>query len=1852
MRRMKTRSKQILAAVLSAGMVVSALPPGITFAATAETIYGAAYQGAQKLAETTLPQTISMDGIATEVTWDFNALGKANTYDTVEVTGTAGTSKVQAQVEVLPEQENSLIYFVDASREGKESKAFDAVSGLAKDTLKNATADQVKSGDATWGRVGTNFKEKSVSNVDQTKKIQTGWYSSSKTASLNYEFDLEPGTYTLNAGFYEWWNGRSMKIMLSGSGMDSVTSQTATVSGIGDSKVIGTAFTVKEEGTVKMEVQNATGGEAPVISWFAVAKGAMDSETDATEITVKGSDVDTAAKNVNGLTWKGFGLLSGNSTSNLLLDYKSQSPEVYQELLEQLFGGTHPLMNHVKIEMGNDGNNSTGSDACTMRSETEEADASRSPGFVLAADAKKVNPDIKVSILRWSMPSWVANAWSKDKTGAGYEAVYKWYKETVFDAYEKYGYVLDYINPDKNETTSPDKEFIKWYKNRMSNETEFPSYMDEKAQEAYKNIKIIASDENTSLNIVPNMRSDSALYNAVDAIGFHYSAGSTSSTADYRKMADTDDKEVWYSEGCATFSYTEYQENKTTAYGANTIGGYQSPLALADNFIKSFVYARKTHYIFQPAVGSFYEGAQYDHKELLSAREPWAGYVHYDPMIYLLEHYTKFAKTGWENEDNTAGIWRVIAAASGNNSTGSDHLKNEAGEPSYMTLASPDKKDFSVVIVNNSDQTLSYKIKAEDMQLENTSSMELWETKTDSYMQRKGTIPCKNGSYSVTVQPFSMVTVTTLNCEGEEYGERLPEETEKTVLDTEATGKSQDTTDAILYADDYEYAGYDNDYLASRGNEPRYTVDLSGAFTCEDGVLKQVLNHSVGEWNSNKPNCTVGDFRWMNYKASVDVVIPEDGFAGINIRQQTGMNFEGSGYNLQITREGSWSLKKHGTVLANGEVAQNKNGTYTLALEGKGAIITAWIDGKEVTCYNDPNPEYFGRVRLGCDWKETSFDNLVVEKVAGHTAYATELVDNASDEVSYENGQWDIIAGAGGGSNDWYRSTSTSKASGATFSFDMKGTGFALIGKNDGTAKLQVTVDGTVVAAEADTYASNNHYSTYQLNHLPEGIHKVTVAVTKGTLVLDAIVFFAEGATDKTELSALIKEAEGLNQGAYMEESWTTMQTALEAAKKVVDNKEVQQEEADQAWYTLKSAITGLLQGDTVVDVEKIAIAAYAGKEANLPSTIKYTLANGTTRQAEVTWEQVPEGKAYEKVTVNGQVTEDGRKVSATVELVPEHMVWFIDSGIDVATQTSTAPFEMVKALVGVGAKLQNDKADQVYEEGTTTWGYTASDVGLKSQSNIDMTDKTASGIYALGNGSTARPITYTLPMKAGTYTVTAGFEEWWGMNRYMDLQAVWTDSLGEHKETLGSTVSLSSSNVTGMTAGTITVKEDATVQIKVVMASGTEAPVISWLGVNRIVTDTTALVQEITEAESIDTIGYTKESVQILTDAIASAKAVAANEEVTEEEVEAARKELQQAVEGLVIVIPDPEPVKVTEVNVNKTAATLLAVGGKEQLVATVLPENAENKKVTWTSTNTKVATVSSTGLVTAKAVGSANIIVTSTDGTEKTAVCKITVTQPVTKVVVNGPLKVTIVKGNTKTLSASVSPANTTMSKTLKWTTSNKKVATVDNKGKVTAKKEGTAVITITAVNGVKATVKVTVKAPKKVNYLVTAGTNYKLSWTKQKTAAGYRIYCSKDGKAYKQFAEVTGAKTTKYETVLSIGHSYKFKVRPFEYKNGSQVLGKEQKVTKSTKKNSVEASYTNLSGYEGYRIQMRTKTKKGYSSWKTVKTSTDTESGRMDYIFTGTNKKTSYEFRIQGTYHKNGKKVVKTLSVKKVK
>ena len=136
------------------------------------------------------------------------------------------------------------------------------------------------------------------------------------------------------------------------------------------------------------------------------------------------------------------------------------------------------------------------------------------------------------------------------------------------------------------------------------------------------------------------------------------------------------------------------------------------------------------------------------------------------------------------------------------------------------------------------------------------------------------------------------------------------------------------------------------------------------------------------------------------------------------------------------------------------------------------------------------------------------------------------------------------------------------------------------------------------------------------------------------------------------------------------------------------------------------------------------------------------------------------------------------------------------------------------------------------------------------------------------------------------------------------------------------------------------------------------------------------------------------------------------------------------------------------------------IAAGKKIKLVATVLPKNATNPKVKWTTSNKKIATVTQTGLVKiGKKTGgkSVKIIATATDGSNKKAVWKIKVMKgAVTKVTIKGAKK-TLKIGKTMKLKAFVRKTKGTANKKLKWSSSNPKYATVTQTGKVKAMKAG---------------------------------------------------------------------------------------------------------------------------------------------------------------------------------------------------
>ena len=248
-------------------------------------------------------------------------------------------------------------------------------------------------------------------------------------------------------------------------------------------------------------------------------------------------------------------------------------------------------------------------------------------------------------------------------------------------------------------------------------------------------------------------------------------------------------------------------------------------------------------------------------------------------------------------------------------------------------------------------------------------------------------------------------------------------------------------------------------------------------------------------------------------------------------------------------------------------------------------------------------------------------------------------------------------------------------------------------------------------------------------------------------------------------------------------------------------------------------------------------------------------------------------------------------------------------------------------------------------------------------------------------------------------------------------------------------------------------------------------------------------------------------------------------------------------------------QPVDAESVKLNVTAKTVYA-GSKFTLKATVTPELASaTNDVDWSSSKEAVATVDN-GVVTAKKAGSA--VITAKVGAV-TATCKVTVRQHVTSVKLNATRKV-LYNGKATTLKATVYPSNAS-NKAVTWKTSNSKVATVNAKGVVRAKKPGYAYITVTTKDSKKtARCKVTVKAQKATKVTV----NVKKS-----------ISLQKKGKSVNIKATVSPSNT--YNKAITVSNSKKKVVKVSTSKIRS---GKTVKVT-ALKKGSSKIKFTAADG-----------------------------------------------------------------------
>ncbi len=797
-----------------------------------------------------------------------------------------------------------------------------------------------------------------------------------------------------------------------------------------------------------------------------------DTQRLSKELNIDGDNANVAEN----MLYRGQGMISANNSSRLLLDYKTENPDKYWEIMNYLFGEDGLGMTHLKVEMGADINSSSGTEPAVKRSADEPADVTRGAAYQIAADAKSINPDLTLDMLWWSEPKWVSSA------SDVYAARYRWYKETLDAAYNTYGIKFDYVSAVQNERAY-DADWIKYLAAHLDNETDAPY--------DYSQIKIVAGDEVCSWNICDEMMKDEELRNAIDVIGSHYTSWSSTNA---RKLANEYGKELWFSEASSPMTYSQ----GAAAYdgkgsGLADIGG---TLDIANRIITMYPGGGMTLYEYQPAVAAYYDGVTYCRKQLIKADEPWSGAYEFDSGYYMGLHFSKFIKKGWAFVDG--------ACYADGKAGGDGHAIVDAVY-SYVTLTDTDTGDYSTVICNTTDKEITYNFNVTNLG-KAAEKVYVWETRgsdgdnyDENYFKKINEITpaADNGkyTYSVTLKPYSLVTVSTLDVAEQQYS------------------GSESGTLELPYSDDYEYEGYASDYLSSRGGAPRYTTDEGGAFEVVnvDGnnvVMQKITSaNKANEWGSSPdPTTNFGDDRWFNYSVSADVNLEVSGdssnYAGVGLRYRMGGNGK-SGYWAKLNEDGKISLVRNSAEIVSAELENfDKSAWNNLKVEAVQNVIKVYVNGEcviEYVCTED-SLLGAGRAAYFSSYNNNCFDNFKAEVIDDIGAYV-ERFDDMDKLMSY-SGSWNFTT-----TGSWknFNRTNSKGSEGAIASFSFTGTGFTVFGDNNKGSELEITVDGTVVNDDFITVKSGSREVSYYKYGLEDGKHTVQIKVLSGSYNIDGV---------------------------------------------------------------------------------------------------------------------------------------------------------------------------------------------------------------------------------------------------------------------------------------------------------------------------------------------------------------------------------------------------------------------------------------------------------------------------------------------------------------------------------------------------------------------------------------------------------------------------------------------------------------------------------------------------------------------------------------------------------------------------
>jgi hypothetical protein len=663
-----------------------------------------------------------------------------------------------------------------------------------------------------------------------------------------------------------------------------------------------------------------------------------------TTVTINGGSGDRV--------YRGLGaILGGGGEARYLEEYPaSQRKSILKYLFKPEYGASLQLL---KLEIGGDGNSTIGSEPSIEHAEGH-VNCDSGYEFTVARQARKLNPRLKLYGLQWGAPGWVGQNGSLF-TQADIRYLLDW-----LGCAHRHGLKINYLG---GWNERDDGSHADW----------FHSLRAALDRGGYRSVEIVAGDNAGSHDWAYVGDKDVAM------LGAHDNCGYPTGVKEARTRCSSP-------AAPAKKAGQPLLASELGAVDGNAGSGCAVPCApaMARAFLREYIDARVVGALEWPALVSMPAHVlPYENRGLVTADQPWSGHYKVNAMTWVTAQITQFA---WLPTHNNPGGWRYLDSASG-------YLRGNRTHGSYVTLVRGTHDEWSTIIETTAgvtkSQHVTFHIKGGHGLASKT--VHVWasgfssNTGPSHWFVRKGDITPHHGRFTVTVKPRSVYSFTTTT------GQRK--------------GSAHGPASRSLKLP------YSNKLAAGPEGMPHLLAAQDGSYqiaSCDgpDGATACTKQTAVGQpvlWaagTGRHPYAIIGG-NWSDYRATVHVLLPQTGSAGLIGRYHAVAPSKGTfdGYVFDVSTDGTFRLgvdsggrandaisgqslvtPPRETTLATGRVDFAAGAWHKLALTVAGSAIRASVDGRQVVnMHNSAVTHGLAGIETG-GWYPAYYSHLSITK--------------------------------------------------------------------------------------------------------------------------------------------------------------------------------------------------------------------------------------------------------------------------------------------------------------------------------------------------------------------------------------------------------------------------------------------------------------------------------------------------------------------------------------------------------------------------------------------------------------------------------------------------------------------------------------------------------------------------------------------------------------------------------------------------------------------------------------------------------------------------------------------------------